>query len=100
MSVYVDPLMQHGWKLRGHVVKSCHLYADTLDELHTMAERIGLKRKWFQEHPFLPHYDLTAVRRLAALRAGAKEASRHEMVAVLRARRLSIRRGQPQYPEP
>ncbi len=34
-----------------------HLMADTLDELHAEAKRIGLKPEWFQGHPRHPHYD-------------------------------------------
>jgi hypothetical protein len=32
------------------------MLADTLEELHAMAEEIGLKRAWFQAHPLHPHY--------------------------------------------
>lgn len=49
----------------------CHLTADTLDELHEFAKRIGLKQEWFQNHR-VPHYDLTAYRLGMALAAGAK----------------------------
>lgn len=35
-----------------------HLMADTLDELHAEAYYIGLERKWFQDHPRHPHYDV------------------------------------------
>lgn len=47
------------------------MLADTLEELHAMAEEIGLKRAWFQAHPLHPHYDLTEAKRTAALAAGA-----------------------------
>lgn len=49
----------------------CHMWADTLGELHAMAAKIGLKREWFQDSR-LPHYDLTPARRSAALRHGAE----------------------------
>ena len=26
MTVYVDVLMNHGWKLRGHPTKNCHMF--------------------------------------------------------------------------
>lgn len=51
----------------------CHMWADTPEELHRMAHRIGMKREWFQEHPKLPHYDLTPSRRRLALALGAQE---------------------------
>jgi hypothetical protein len=36
-----------------------HLVADTEEELHTFAQKIGLKRKWYQCPDTHPHYDLT-----------------------------------------
>ena len=56
---------------------ACHLFADTFQELHEFAEKIGLKRGWFQhEKKHLPHYDLTKNKRKLALRYGAIEADR------------------------
>lgn len=52
----------------------CHLWADTSEELHAIARRIGLKRAWFQDKPHFAHYDLTPGRRTLALRLGAVEA--------------------------
>lgn len=82
MSVYVDSLVGWGWKMRGQYVKSCHMIADSLDELHAMAAAIGMKRAWFQGPPKsrMPHYDLTASRRAAAVAMGAIECSRREFV--------------------
>jgi hypothetical protein len=49
-----------------------HLTTDqSVDELHSFAARIGLRREWFQDHPLHPHYDLTSSRRLKAIEAGA-----------------------------
>jgi hypothetical protein len=72
MAVYVDRLMHHGWRLRGRLVKSCHLMADSEEELHNFARRIGLRRSWAHQGSVL-HYDLTSRRRADAIRAGAKE---------------------------
>lgn len=66
--VYVDPLMDYGWVLG----PSCHMWADSLEELHKVAKLLGLKRSWFQDRPRLPHYDLTRGKREIALRLGAK----------------------------
>ena len=72
MAVYVDTFQIWAQtKIRCFKAGSCHMTADTLDELHAMARKIGLKRIWFQEHPRHPHYDLTESRRTAALAAGA-----------------------------
>jgi len=45
--------------------------ADTLEELHVMAETLAMRRSWFQEHATLPHYDLVPSKRTWALREGA-----------------------------
>lgn len=44
-----------------------HLVADELQELHTFAQSVGLKRQWFQEHPRHPHYDITTPGMLKAI---------------------------------
>ncbi len=85
MSVYVDPLIPDmGWGLG----PSCHLFADTRDELHEFAGRLGLLRRWFQDKS-LPHYDLTAGKRMLALYMGAIELDRRQAVEKWRAMRLA-----------
>lgn len=86
MSVYVDWLMDHGWTLRGRRVKSCHMTADTPEELHAMAEAIGMKRSWYQSSPphSLPHYDLTPSRRADAVARGAVELDRKTLCPTFR----------------
>lgn len=82
MSVYVDRLMTHPQPPRepglaqryfGNGKASCHLTADTLQELHEMAIKLRLKLEWFQAHPRHPHYDLTPKKREQAIRLGAQE---------------------------
>jgi hypothetical protein len=82
MAVYVDHAFAHGefgfWSGGGH------LQADTAEELHAFAERLGLQRRWFQHRPGRPdrdHYDLTAAKRLQALAAGAIAEDRRTGVA-------------------
>ena len=68
---------------------ACHLTTDgPLEELHEFAERIGLRRRWFQEHPLAPHYDLSPARRVRAVTAGAVEVSAREQAR----RRVAARR--------
>lgn len=84
MTVYVDVLMNHGWKLRGNPTKNCHMFTDgDIEELHEMAEAIGMKRSWFQDKR-IKHYDLHARRRQKAVELGAVEVSRREAVKIWR----------------
>lgn len=75
MSVYVDRIQCWPTHIRCFKAGACHMWADTPDELHAMARRIGLRRGWFQNHGRLPHYDLTPARRAKAIANGAQEAS-------------------------
>jgi hypothetical protein len=72
MSVYVDDGFAQGdW---GHWSGGGHMQADTIEELHAMADRLGLERRWFQSRPGKPwhdHYDLTQRRRKQAIQMGA-----------------------------
>ena len=92
MSAFVDNLADRGWVLYGRRVESCHLIADSLDELHQVAKAAGCRRGWFQEGSF-PHYDLTHSRRERAIRAGAIPLERRDFVAELRRIREDMRRG-------
>ena len=75
MSVYVDPLHYTRPTKRWRYDKACHLMADTQEELHAFAARLGLRRSWFAASHRWPHYDLTANKRQQALRLGALEVS-------------------------
>jgi Protein of unknown function (DUF4031) len=72
LSVYVDHAFAAGdW---GRWSGGGHLQADTLGELHAFADRLGLRREWFQSklgRPENDHYDLTRARRDLAVELGA-----------------------------
>ena len=89
MAVYVDELRVYPNAWGPFLKGSCHLTADTLDELHEMAARIGMRREWFQDHRLMPHYDLVKRKREAALAAGATFKSAMEQARERRAKRLS-----------
>jgi hypothetical protein len=59
----------------------CHMAADTLTELHAMADILGV-RQWFQDRPGAPHYDICKATRARALRLGAVEVSSRDLLAV------------------
>jgi len=70
MSVYVDTARH---PFRGYIM--CHMVADTLNELHLMADKIGMERRWFQAPPKAshPHYDIPESKRAKAVALGALE---------------------------
>ena len=78
MSVYVDDA-KHSF--RG--MKMCHLLADNMEELHGMADKIGMARRWFQNRR-VPHYDICQRQRKLAVKAGAVEICRRQMVELIR----------------
>lgn len=80
MSIYVDELIHRGLNYRGTKVKSCHMMTDgNLIELHEMAIKLQMRR-WFQDHPTHPHYDLMAGKRATAIEFGAIPVTGKEMV--------------------
>jgi len=81
MSVYCDPLEARKPSKAWAWSHSARLFADTADELHALARQIGLKRHWFQDEGFFPHYTLTANKRKQALQIGVKPLSQIEAVA-------------------
>jgi len=80
MSVYVDDAVTL-WRGR----RWAHLLADTLDELHAMAERLGIPRHAFQDKRSGAHYDIDAGLRMQAIALGAIAISRHADRARMRA---------------
>lgn len=72
MTVYVDDAV---WPWRGR--RWAHLMADSLDELHAFAARLGLPRRAFQDKRSGAHYDVDASLRAQAIALGATPISRH-----------------------
>ncbi len=80
MAVYIDDAV-HPW--RGE--RWAHLMADTLPELHALAQRLGIPRRAFQNRPSGAHYDVPAPLREQAIALGARGISRHTDRELLRA---------------
>lgn len=78
MPVYVDaPIHTFGR------MKMCHMLADTEAELHEMADKIGVNRKWYQANASTPHYDICKAKRELALKHGATEADKKKVVEII-----------------
>lgn len=87
MTVYVDNA-----RFPSSRMIMCHMIADTLEELHTMAATIGLRREWFQLLSY-PHYDVSLSRRVEAVKRGAVELTQRDLVKVIRRLKGQIRCG-------
>lgn len=68
MAVYVDDV-----RLKFGNMVMCHCWADTLEELLEMVDRIGVQRKWLQQPPKASwvHFDISLAKKALALAAGA-----------------------------
>ncbi|KKB61520.1 hypothetical protein WM40_22515 [Robbsia andropogonis] len=91
MMVYVDD-MQAGYGR----MKMCHMIADTDDELHAMADRIGVARKWHQKPGTAKsHYDIALNKRALAVAAGAVEITWRQTGRMVRRREITGSLGDP-----
>ncbi|NIL59658.1 DUF4031 domain-containing protein [Salinispora arenicola] len=102
MTVYVDDFRRSArvGRISG---RWSHLTADTVQELHEFAAKLGLHRDWFQtckqkcapEGRACPHwhYDVVDVKRGEAIRLGAKAITWREMGALTSARRRAMHAG-------
>lgn len=70
MTVYVDNMRA---PYRRMIM--CHMIADTDEELHAMAQRIGVARKWYQGD----HYDVCLQMRARAVEFGAHEITQMQL---------------------
>lgn len=84
--IYVDS--EQAWGHRHG--SSCHMIADSPEELELARKALGLKRQWLQKagQPD-EHYDLFKGRRARAVALGAKAVDRRELVAIIRRKRGS-----------
>ena len=78
MTGYVDDA-RHGF---GRMVM-CHMLADTPEELHAMADKIGVARRWYQRRAATPHYDICRSKRALAVATGAREVVAREIFVKL-----------------
>ena len=92
MAVYVDDM-----KAAFERMVMCHMLADTDDELHAMAARIGVQRRWWQspEKTSGSHYDIALTKRALAIAAGAVEITWRQAGAMNMRRRVTGALGTP-----
>lgn len=92
MTVYVDNMRAQF----GRMVM-CHMLADTDDELHAMAARIGVARRWWQspEKTSGSHYDIALSKRALAVQFGAVEITLRQCAAMNFRRRVDGNLGTP-----
>lgn len=102
MTVYVDDIGIPA-RVGGLSGRWSHLIADTQDELHEFAARLGLKRSWYQDPTITGkpkatpgtraaetwHYDVTASKRLQAIKLGATPVSWRDLPGIIDARYLA-----------
>lgn len=68
MALYVDDV-RHPFRR----MVMCHMWADTVEELHEAAQKLGLRRAWFQCPPKASweHYDISLGVKAKAITMGA-----------------------------
>ena len=96
MTVHVDDMHLYPMgQFRG--MKMCHMLADTDDELHAMAARIGVARRWWQSPAKTSgsHYDIAMSKRALAVAAGAVEITLRQASAMNLRRRVTGELGRP-----
>lgn len=94
MTVIVDNFRAPA-RVGGIRARWSHLTADTPEELHAFAAKLGLKRDWFQakcKHGKCDpcphwHYDVTDSKRTEAIALGARAVDLREMGDFIRERR-------------
>lgn len=96
MTVYVDDMQAPYGRM-----KMCHMVADTDEELHAMADRIGVARRWWQSPACTSgsHYDIALTKKALALEAGAVSVTQRQLAAMNLRRRITGGLGDPQSAE-
>lgn len=78
MTVYVDDM-----KASFSTMVMCHMIADSEEELHQMADQLGISRSHHQAPPrHHSHYDISQSKRALAIRKGAVEISQKTLACM------------------
>lgn len=94
MTTYVDDMAApfNPAHRPGRTYVMCHMIADTEDELHAMAAKIGVARRWYQGD----HYDISKTMRARAVISGAREITMRQLAAMAMLRRWGQPMGEPE----
>jgi len=87
VTVYIDDMRAPFGRLI-----MCHMIADTEQELHAMADRIGVRRKWYQGD----HYDIALAKKKLAIAAGARLITIRQLACMVALRRRGQSMGAPE----
>ena len=95
MTVYVDDMHLYPiGNYRG--MKMSHMIADSDEELHEMAQKIGIDKKWWQKPPkHQSHYDIAMAKREQAIALGGIPITMRQCSAMCRRRRVTGSLGLP-----
>jgi hypothetical protein len=77
MTVYIDDMYLYDMGKFGRM-KMSHMIADGVGELHEMARKIGVARKWYQGD----HYDVCMSKRTKAIEMGAVACTLKQLAAM------------------
>ncbi len=94
MVVYVDDMFLIPMGRFGRM-KMSHMIADTEEELHKMADAIGLKRRWYQGD----HYDVSMVMRGKAIELGAVAVTMRTVAYMAMNKKMGYPMGTPETAE-
>lgn len=87
MTVYVDDM-----RARYGRMIMCHMISDSEEELHAMADRIGVARRWYQGD----HYDVSLGMRERAIAGGAVPITLRQCAIMAMNRRRGLPLGTPE----
>lgn len=90
MTVYIDDMFKYAIG-RYRRMRMSHMIADNEEELHAMAQKIGVDRKWYQGD----HYDVCMKMRDAALQRGAINVTMKQLAAMLYVFKLTKKMPKP-----
>jgi hypothetical protein len=91
MTVYVDDMHAYPMGRFGRM-KMSHMIATADDELHAMADRIGVARRWHQGD----HYDICKSKRDLAIAAGAVPITLRQLAIMAALKRYGHDMGDPE----